>query len=68
MAHLNDAIGEVLAAKGSKVFSLRPEATVLDAVRLMAAENIGAAVVAFDGAPVGLFTERDYPRKLAFDR
>lgn len=65
MAQLNDAIGEVLAAKGSRVFCLRPEATVLDAVKLMAAENIGAVVVAFDGAPLGLFTERDYLRKLA---
>lgn len=66
MAQFNDTIGEVLAAKGSKVFSLRPEATVLDAVRLMTAENIGAVVVAYDGTPLGLFTERDYLRKLAF--
>jgi CBS domain-containing protein len=65
MAQLDDAIGAVLAAKGSKVFTLRPEATVLDAVKLMAEENIGAVVVAFGGAPLGLFTERDYLRKLA---
>ncbi|TBR26049.1 CBS domain-containing protein [bacterium] len=64
MAKLGDAVDEVLEAKGRKVFVLPPEAAVLDAVQLMVKEGIGAVVVAVDGRPVGVFTERDYVRKL----
>jgi len=40
-------------------------ATVFDAIKLMAAKNIGALPVLSDGSLVGIFTERDYTRKVA---
>jgi len=49
---------------GSEVFSVAPETTVFDALRLMAEKDIGAVVVVSKGALAGIFTERDYARKV----
>jgi CBS domain-containing protein len=55
---------DILEAKAQhSTFSVHVEATVLDALKLMAEANIGAVMV-MDGAKVvGIFTERDYARK-----
>ena len=42
-----------------------PHVTVFDALKLMADYGIGALLVLENGKPVGLFSERDYARKLA---
>ena len=56
---MKDTLKAVLAHKGSKVHCVVPDATVLDAVRKMNEERIGALLVR-DGAEVlGIFTERD---------
>ena len=57
---------DVLKSKPSQtVHAIPPEATVFEAVTLMAKENIGALLV-MEGAQVaGIFTERDYARKIA---
>jgi CBS domain-containing protein len=47
-----------------EVFSISPEATVYDAVSLMAEKNIGALLVVKDGELVGVISERDYTRKV----
>jgi CBS domain-containing protein len=60
----NDAVRSVLARKGWKVYSIAPEASVLMAVRMMADKDIGALPVIEDGLLVGLFSERDYARKI----
>ena len=49
---------------GAEVFAVSPETTVLDALRLMANKDIGAVVVLSKGTLVGIFTERDYARKV----
>jgi CBS domain-containing protein len=49
----------LLQHKGQKVFTVRPQATVLDAVRAMNRERIGALLVTEADAVVGIFTERD---------
>lgn len=47
----------------SHVWSVSPDATVIDALHLMAEKNIGALVVLDGDALVGIFSERDYARK-----
>lgn len=57
-------IDAILAQKGTEIFSITPEATVFEAVELMANKNIGALLVVQDGKLVGLISERDYTRKV----
>ena len=49
---------------GQSVQTLPPDASVLEAIRLMAEYSIGSVLVAEDGRPVGIVTERDYARKV----
>ncbi len=58
------AISRILKAKGSNVATLKPDSTVLDGLKLMAEKNIGAIMVVDDETLVGIFTERDYARKI----
>jgi len=59
-------ISSLLHHKTSALWSVTPETTVFDAIRLMADKNIGALpVLAADGRLAGVFTERDYTRKVA---
>jgi CBS domain-containing protein len=52
-------VREILARKGSHVFTIGPGATVLEAALLMNEHKIGSLVVIDDGRVVGIFTERD---------
>jgi CBS domain-containing protein len=58
-------ISEILAHKSRKLMSVAPDATVFDAIQLMAAENIGALLVMHGTDMLGLVSERDYTRKVA---
>jgi CBS domain-containing protein len=59
-------ISSLLHYKTSALWSVTPETTVFDAIRLMAEKNIGALpVLTADGRLAGVFTERDYTRKVA---
>jgi CBS domain-containing protein len=60
-------VANVLHDKPSNaVYSIQPEATVIEAIRLMAEKGIGALVVTdSDNHVVGIFSERDYTRKVA---
>lgn len=49
---------------GPAVQTLAPDASVLDAIRLMAEHHIGSVLVAEAGRLVGIVTERDYARKV----
>jgi CBS domain-containing protein len=59
------SIRDILREKGTAVRSIDPDETVFEALRLMAELRIGALLVLEGGKPVGLFSERDYARKLA---
>ena len=61
----NGTISEILSHKGSQVWSISPEATVFDAIHLMADKNIGALLVTQGESLLGILTERDYTRKVA---
>jgi len=55
-------VGQLLQAKGHEILSIRPDATVYDALVLMAEKKVGALMVMQDDALVGIFSERDYAR------
>lgn len=57
-------IKEILEGKGSQVWSVAPDASVLDALKLMAEKELGALLVMEDGKLVGIISERDYARKV----
>lgn len=52
-------VANLLRGKGGQVVTVEPEATVLQAARLMNTHRIGSLVVVEGGRPVGIFTERD---------
>jgi CBS domain-containing protein len=59
-------VAQILKSKADQaVHAISPSATVFEAVKLMAEKNVGALVVGEGGRVDGLFTERDYARKVA---
>jgi Predicted signal-transduction protein containing cAMP-binding and CBS domains len=57
-------IREILSHKGGTVYSVPPDATVLDAIKMMAEKNVGALLVIKEGQVVGVLSERDYTRNV----
>ena len=57
-------VGDLLDDKGSDVVGIAPDATVAEAVALMAERGIGSLLVMVDGLLRGIVTERDYARKV----
>jgi len=57
-------IAEVLEKKGRAVWTIAPSSPVYDALKLMADKDIGALVVTEGDKIVGVFSERDYARKV----
>jgi len=60
-------VQQLLNGKSNKVWTTDPDDTVFDAIRMMADKDVGALVVIEDGKPVGIFTERDYARKMVLE-
>ncbi|MSQ73499.1 MAG: CBS domain-containing protein [Betaproteobacteria bacterium] len=58
------SVAHMLEGKGQKVLSISPEATVFQALQLMAESNVGALVVLEGEHLAGIFSERDYARKI----
>jgi CBS domain-containing protein len=57
-------VQNILESKGAAVWTVEPDTLVFDALTLMAEKNIGALLVTKDNALVGIFSERDYARKI----
>jgi CBS domain-containing protein len=57
-------VGVLLARKKPAVWSISPDATVFEAIQLMAEKNIGALPVIDNSRLVGIISERDYARKV----
>ena len=57
-------IDRILKTKGYYVWSIAPDASVYDAIKLMADKQIGALLVMDDGKLVGIISERDYARNI----
>jgi len=58
-------VRDILEVKGRDVWSIGPDASVFDALKLMAEKDVGALVVLDGGNLVGIISERDYARKIA---
>ena len=57
-------VSQLLSAKGTDVWSVKPECTVFAALVLMAEKEVGALLVLDGESLVGVFSERDYARKV----
>ncbi len=57
-------ITDLLESKGRDIWSVGPDATVYEAIELMAGKGIGALMVMDNDRPVGIISERDYARKV----
>jgi CBS domain-containing protein len=57
-------VSDIFKRKGLSNITVTPDATVLEALKIMAEKNIGSVVVMENEAYLGLFTERDYARKV----
>ena len=57
-------VKHLLDRKGRHIISVKPDDSVLDAIRVMAEKNIGAVVVMQGDELLGIMSERDYARKV----
>lgn len=57
-------VTQLLRAKGHEILSVSPEVPVFEALQMMADKNVGALLVVEGGSLVGIFSERDYARKV----
>ena len=65
MENPHGTISEILTHKGSQAWCISPDATVYDAISMMAEKNIGALLVTEHNRLIGIISERDYTRKVA---
>lgn len=60
-------VKHILEAKGSSVYSVAPEATVFEALQLMAQNEVGALLVMSGDDVQGILSERDYARRVCLE-
>jgi CBS domain-containing protein len=60
-------VAEILAAKGKDVLTIRRGATVFEAIQAMVQANVGSVIVTDGDAICGIFTERDYLRRIVLE-
>ncbi len=59
-----ETVRSILERKGNAIWSVAPESTVYDALATLAERDIGALPVLSEGRLIGIFSERDYARKV----
>jgi CBS domain-containing protein len=64
MSEMTTTIGSVLRQKAGDVLSIAPDASVYQAIELMAEKSVGALLVMEQGQLLGIVSERDYARKV----
>jgi CBS domain-containing protein len=63
----NKSVKQILSEKGHEVWTTSPDTTVFDALKFMSEKGIGALVVLDNLEVVGVFSERDYARKVILE-
>jgi len=58
------SVNQLLQSKGTEVFSVSPQDSVLRAIEVMATRHVGALLVMSQGSLIGIISERDYARKV----
>jgi CBS domain-containing protein len=58
-------VNDLLKTKGNEVWSIEYDATIKDTLQVLAKKDVGALPVVKNGKMVGIFSERDYTRKMA---
>ena len=61
---VSGTIDAILGPKGTEIYSVSPDASVYDAIELMAEKNVGALLVMQEDRLIGMISERDYTRKV----
>ena len=61
---MKKTVNDILRRKGNDVWSVRPDQSIYEALQLMDAKNIGAVLVMESDSIAGIFSERDYARKV----
>ena len=61
---VSGTISAILKAKNSELWTIHPDATVFEAIQLMADKNVGALLVTENNQLLGVISERDYTRKV----
>lgn len=64
MSELTTTVGTVLGQKAQEIWSTTPDASVYEAITMMADKEVGALLVMEHGTLVGIISERDYARKV----
>ncbi len=57
-------VSQLLRLKGTEIFSVAPQDSVLHAIEVMATRHVGALLVMSQGSLLGIISERDYARKV----
>ncbi len=60
-------VKDILDSKGYEIWAVKPDATVFEAVKLMAKRGVGSLLVLDGDKLVGIVTERDYARKIILE-
>ena len=61
---MTETVASILRNKGREIWSIDPDQTVYDAIAMMAEKGIGALLILSEGKLIGVFSERDYARKI----
>lgn len=63
-----ETVASMLKTKGNAIWSIEPDATVYEAIELMAEKSVGALLVVSDRELLGIISERDYARKIVLQQ
>ena len=61
-------VDQLLKVKGTQIFSVAPQDSVLHAIEIMATRHVGALLVMSEGELLGIISERDYARKVILNK